>query len=91
MDNKKKLIKQEMEYNVLMIKFRELLYRRKKINSGLAKESEKHYTEVDLEKLELLIMKTSRKLMRILKVKKYLDSCNEDLSKENDAKEWCDE
>ena len=75
MDNKKKLIKQEIEYNVLMIKFRELLYRRKKINSGLAKESEKHYTEADLEKIESLIKRTSRKLMGMLKVKKYLDSC----------------
>lgn len=91
MDNKKKLVKLKIEHNVLVIKLRNLLYRRKKINSELVKESEKHYTEVDLEKLELLIVKTSRKLMRILKVEKYLDSCNEDLSKENDAKEWCDE
>ena len=91
MDNKKKLVKLKIEHNVLVIKLRNLLYWRKKINSELVKESEKHYTEVDLEKLELLIVKTSRKLMRILKVEKYLDSCNEDLSKENDAKEWCDE
>lgn len=75
MDNKKKLVKLKTEHNVLVIKLRNLLYRRKKINSELVKESEKHYTEVDLEKLELLIVKTSRKLMRILKVEKYLDSC----------------
>ena len=53
MDNKKKLVKLKIEHDVLVIKLRNLLYRRKKINSELAKESEKHYTEVDLEKLEL--------------------------------------
>ena len=90
MDNKKKLDKLKIKYSELVIKLRNLLCMRKKINSELAKES-KHYTEADLEKVESLIKKTSRKLIGILKVEKYLDSCNEDLSKEDDAKEWCDE
>lgn len=68
MNNKKKLDKLKIKYSELVIKLRNLLCMRKKINSELAKES-KHYTEADLEKLESLIKKTSRKLIGILKVK----------------------